>query len=97
MNDLALQTVIAKSVAKFCSLPSARHDFAQEVWWAILEGRLDVSELYERNTMRRFIRDVKFRFILDRHRHVSFTQPLRFGSTRTFEDVIADTGERAWA
>lgn len=95
MKSAALHVVIAKSVARFCSLPSARNDFAQEIWWALLEGRLDISELYDRTVMRRFIRDVKFRFIVDRHRHVSFQQPLRYGSAGTYADVIADPGEAA--
>lgn len=91
-----LPAVIERAVQRVCAFREARADFEQEVWWALLEGRLDVSELYCRRSMRAFMRDTKFLFATERSQHVSLEQPLtRDAKSGCFADIIA-APPRSW-
>lgn len=89
IEALALDKIVKRAAARCCRF-ELREDFRQEIWLALLEGRLEACELYHHKTMRRFLRDCRIGLKALQYNHVGFDAPVGHDTTRIWADVIAD-------
>lgn len=94
LDDATLNDVIAVSAKIGCPYYEEREEFRQEIWFGLLEGRLEVFELLDRRTLRKFWRDTWKRPTSRKRRHKSFDAIVtRDGSLRYSEIIDAEEAQ----